>query len=86
MSSKLGLVGTWWRICASGFGLGVDAAKAVGIVIFILSIIFVVGIAILWWIIKFFINRNKEKRAAEAAAPAADKAAADEPKKEKPKA
>lgn len=63
MSSKLGLVGTWWRICASGFGLGVDAAKAVGIVIFLLSIIFVVGIAIIWWIVKFFMNRNKEKQA-----------------------
>ncbi|MBQ7296827.1 MAG: hypothetical protein IJW80_00725 [Alistipes sp.] len=64
MSNKLGLIGTWWRICASGFGLGVDAAKAVGIVIFILSIFFVIGIAILWWIIKFFINRNKEQKAA----------------------
>ncbi|MBO5686577.1 MAG: hypothetical protein J6R73_08345 [Alistipes sp.] len=65
MSSKLGLIGTWWRVCASGFGLGVDAARAVGIVIFILSIFFVVGIAIIWWIVKFFINRNKEKKAAE---------------------
>ena len=65
MSSKLGLIGTWWRVCASGFGLGVDAARAVGIVIFILSIIFVVGIAILWWIIKFFIDRNKAKKEAE---------------------
>lgn len=65
MSSKLGLIGTWWRICASGFGLGVDAAKAVGIVIFLLSIIFVVGIAVIWWIVKFFINRNKEKKEAE---------------------
>lgn len=65
MSNKLGLIGTWWRVCASGFGLGVDAARAVGIVIFILSIFFVVGIAILWWIVKFFINRNKEKKAAE---------------------
>ena len=64
MSNKLGLIGTWWRICASGFGLGVDAAKAVGIVIFILSIFYVIGIAILWWIIKFFINRNKEQKAA----------------------
>lgn len=62
MSSKLGLIGTWWRICASGFGLGVDAAKAVGIVIFLLSIIFVVGIAIIWWIVKFFMNRNKEQK------------------------
>ena len=65
MSGKLGLIGTWWRVCASGFGLGVDAARAVGIVIFILSIFFVVGIAIIWWIVKFFINRNKEKKAAE---------------------
>lgn len=64
MSSKLGLIGTWWRICASGFGLGVDAAKAVGIVIFLLSIIFVVGIAIIWWIVKFFMNRNKEQKEA----------------------
>lgn len=62
MSSKLGLIGTWWRICASGFGLGVDAAKAVGIVIFLLSIIFVVGIAIIWWIVKFFMNRNKKQK------------------------
>mgnify|MGYP003303511569 FL=1 len=68
MSNKLGLIGSWWRVCASGFGLGVDAARAVGIVVFILSIIFVVGIAIIWWIVKFFINRNKEKKAAEAAA------------------
>lgn len=64
MSSKLGLIGTWWRVCASGFGLGVDAAKAVGIVIFLLSIIFVVGIAIIWWIVKFFMNRNKEQKEA----------------------
>lgn len=76
MSNKLGLIGGWWRVCASGFGLGVDAARAVGIVVFILSIIFVVGIAIIWWIVKFFINRNKEKKAAEAAAqPAAQSAA-----------
>lgn len=76
MSNKLGLIGSWWRVCASGFGLGVDAARAVGIVVFILSIIFVVGIAIIWWIVKFFINRNKEKKAAEAAAqPAAQPAA-----------
>lgn len=69
MSNKLGLVGTWFRICSSGFGMGVDAAKAVGIVIFIVSLVFVVGIAILWWIIKFFMNRSKEKQ--EAAAPTA---------------
>lgn len=66
MSNKLGLIGTWWRVCASGFGLGVDAARAVGIVVFILSIIFVVGIAIIWWIVKFFLNRKKEQQAAEA--------------------
>ena len=24
MSNKLGLIGSWFRICASGFGLGVD--------------------------------------------------------------
>ena len=71
MSNKLGLIGTWFRICASGFGLGVDAAKALGIVVFILSLVFVVGIAIIWWIVKFFINRNKEKQAA--AAPVATK-------------
>jgi hypothetical protein len=41
MSNKLGLIGGWWRVCASGFGLGVDAARAVGIVVFILSIIFI---------------------------------------------
>ncbi|MBE6213181.1 MAG: hypothetical protein E7131_00670 [Rikenellaceae bacterium] len=76
MSNKLGLIGGWWRVCASGFGLGVDAARAVGIVVFILSIIFVVGIAIIWWIVKFFINRNKEKKAAEAAAQSAAEPAA----------
>ena len=75
MSNKLGLVGSWFRICASGFGMGVDAAKAVGIVVFILSLVFVVGIAILWWIIKFFVNRNKAKKE-EAAATAATTAAA----------
>ncbi len=67
MSNKLGLVGSWFRICASGFGMGVDAAKAVGIVVFILSLVFVVGIAILWWIIKFFVNRNKAKKEEAAA-------------------
>lgn len=77
MSNKLGLIGSWWRVCASGFGLGVDAARAVGIVVFILSIIFVVGIAIIWWIVKFFINRNKEKKAAEAAAQSATEPAAE---------
>lgn len=80
MSNKLGLVGTWFRICASGFGMGVDAAKAVGIVVFILSLVFVVGIAILWWIIKFFINRNKAKE--EAAASMAANPATAEPEKE----
>lgn len=74
MSNKLGLVGSWFRICASGFGMGVDAAKAVGIVVFILSLVFVVGIAILWWIIKFFVNRNKAKKE-EAAATATTTAA-----------
>jgi len=75
MSNKLGLIGTWWRICASGFGLGVDAARAVGIVVFILSIIFVIGIAIIWWIVKFFIKRNNDKKAEQAAAqPTAEKA------------
>lgn len=81
MSNKLGLVGTWFRICASGFGMGVDAAKAVGIVVFILSLVFVVGIAILWWIIKFFINRNKAKKEEAAASMAANPATA-EPEKE----
>ncbi|MBO5351166.1 MAG: hypothetical protein J6A66_06115 [Alistipes sp.] len=75
MSNKLGIVGTWFRICASGFGMGVDAAKAVGIVVFILSLVFVVGIAILWWIIKFFINRNKAKKEEAAATAAATTAA-----------
>lgn len=82
MSNKLGLVGTWFRICASGFGLGVDAAKAVGIVVFILSLVFVVGIAILWWIIKFFINRNKAKKEEAAATTAATAAAKPEVKPE----
>lgn len=82
MSNKLGLVGTWFRICASGFGLGVDAAKAVGIVVFILSLVFVVGIAILWWIIKFFINRNKAKKEEAAATTAATTAAKPEVKPE----
>ncbi|MBE6196724.1 MAG: hypothetical protein E7137_06475 [Rikenellaceae bacterium] len=68
MSNKLGLIGTWWRICSSGFGLGVDAARAFGIAIFIVSLVFVVGIAILWWIISFFMKRNKEKKAEGAAA------------------
>ena len=82
MSNKLGIVGTWFRICASGFGLGVDAAKAVGIVVFILSLVFVVGIAILWWIIKFFINRNKAKKEEAAATTAATTAAKPEVKPE----
>ena len=83
MSNKLGLIGSWFRICASGFGLGVDAAKAFGIVIFILSLVFVVGIAIIWWIVKFFMNRSKAKQeAASVAAPAAAKPTTAEPKKE----
>lgn len=82
MSNKLGIVGTWFRICASGFGLGVDAAKAVGIVVFILSLVFVVGVAILWWIIKFFINRNKAKKEEAAATTAATTAAKPEVKPE----
>ena len=82
MSNKLGLVGSWFRICASGFGMGVDAAKAVGIVVFILSLVFVVGIAILWWIIKFFINRNKAKKEEAAATTAATTAAKPEVKPE----
>lgn len=76
--SKMGLIGTWWRICSSGFGLGVDAARAFGIAIFIVTIIFVIGIAILWWIISFFVNRNKEKKAAEAAPQQATKPAQNE--------
>ncbi|MBQ3187615.1 MAG: hypothetical protein IJB62_08685 [Alistipes sp.] len=82
MSNKLGLVGSWFRICASGFGMGVDAAKAVGIVVFILSLVFVVGIAILWWIIKFFVNRNKAKKEEAAATTAATTAAKPEVKPE----
>lgn len=82
MSNKLGIVGTWFRICASGFGMGVDAAKAVGIVVFILSLVFVVGIAILWWIIKFFVNRNKAKKEEAAATTAATAAAKPEVKPE----
>ncbi|MBQ5654071.1 MAG: hypothetical protein IIV28_04675 [Alistipes sp.] len=81
MSNKLGLIGSWFRICASGFGLGVDAAKAFGIVIFILSLVFVVGIAIIWWIVKFFMNRSKAKQE-EVAAPQAAKPTTAEPKKE----
>jgi hypothetical protein len=73
MSSKLGLIGTWWRICSSGFGLGADAARALGIVVFFVSIIFVIGIAILWWIISFFVKRNKEKKAAENVNPTPNK-------------
>ena len=63
-------------------GLGVDAAKAFGIVIFILSLVFVVGIAIIWWIVKFFMNRSKAKQEEVAAAPAAAKPTTAEPKKE----
>ena len=29
----------------------------------ILSIVFVIGIAIIWWIVKFFLNRNEAKKA-----------------------
>ena len=65
---KAGLIATWWRVCSSGFGLGADAAKAAGIVVFIVSLIAVIGIAILWWIVKFIIKRVKAKKEAEAAA------------------
>ena len=65
---KAGLIATWWRVCSSGFGLGADAAKAAGIVVFIVSLIAVIGIAILWWIIKFIVKRVKAKKEAEAVA------------------
>lgn len=65
--------------------MGADAAKAAGIVVFILSLIFVIGIAIIWWIIKFFINRSKAKKAAEAQKAAEAKAAEVQKVEEAPK-
>lgn len=59
------LISGYARLCFSGFGLGVDAARALGVAIFIFTIIFVAAGALIWWIVKLLLKRNKEKKATE---------------------
>ncbi len=63
---KSGFLGSYARFCVSGFGLGADAAKAVGIVVLILTFVFVAAFYVIKWIVQFFLRRNKAKKEAEA--------------------
>lgn len=63
---KSGFLGGYARFCASGFGLGSDFAKAVGITVLILTFVFVAAFYVIKWIVQFFLRRkaNKEVEAA----------------------
>lgn len=63
---KSGFLGGYARFCASGFGLGSDFAKAVGITVLILTFVFVAAFYVIKWIVQFFLRRkaNKETEAA----------------------
>ena len=68
-SGKSSFIGSYARFCLSGFGLGADAAKAVGVVVLILTIVFVVAIYIIKWIVQLFLrNKKKKEEAAQQAA------------------
>ena len=64
---KSGFLGGYARFCASGFGLGSDFAKAVGITVLILTFVFVAAFYVIKWIVQFFLRR-KAKKEVEAAA------------------
>ncbi|MBQ6988489.1 MAG: hypothetical protein IJN45_05000 [Alistipes sp.] len=63
-SGKSSFIGSYARFCLSGFGLGADAAKAVGVVVLILTIVFVVAIYIIKWIVQLFLRNKKKKEEA----------------------
>jgi flagellar biosynthesis/type III secretory pathway M-ring protein FliF/YscJ len=63
-SGKSSFIGSYARFCLSGFGLGADAAKALGVVVLILTIVFVVAIYIIKWIVQLILRNKKNKEAA----------------------
>ena len=64
---KRGFLGGYARFCASGFGLGSDFAKAVGITVLILTFVFVAAFYVIKWIVQFFLRRKANKEAEAAA-------------------
>ncbi len=64
---KSGFLGGYARFCASGFGLGSDFAKAVGITVLILTFVFVAAFYVIKWIVQFFLRRKANKEAEAAA-------------------
>lgn len=60
---KSGFLGGYARFCASGFGLGSDFAKAVGITVLIVTFVFVAAFYVIKWIVQFFLRRKAEKEA-----------------------
>lgn len=55
------MIRSYVRFCMSGFGLGVNAARAFGIAVLIVTFIFVAAFYAISWIVKFFLNRKKAK-------------------------
>ncbi len=55
------------RFCVSGFGLGVNAARAAGIAVLIVTFLFVAAFYVIKWIVQFFMRRNKAKKEAQEA-------------------
>lgn len=53
------------RFCVSGFGLGVNAARAAGIAVLIVTFLFVAAFYVIKWIVQFFMRRNKAKKEAQ---------------------
>ena len=64
---KSGFLGGYARFCASGFGLGSDFAKAVGITVLILTFVFVAAFYVIKWIVQFVLRRKANKEAEAAA-------------------
>ena len=59
------MIKSYVRFCLSGFGLGVNAARAAGIAVLIVTFVFVAAFYVLKWIIQFFMRRNKAKKEAQ---------------------
>lgn len=64
---KSGFLGGYARFCASGFGMGTDFAKAVGITVLILTFVFVAAFYVIKWIVQLILRSKKNKEEAAAA-------------------
>lgn len=64
---KSGFLGGYARFCASGFGMGTDFAKAVGITVLILTFVFVAAFYVIKWIVQLILRSKKKKEEAAAA-------------------